>query len=239
MQSMKNIKIWIALFYLFVITAFLYFLFSKLNIGDGTTYDFVKSNREYLVSFKNQNFFLVFVYSILIGILWILLQGFAMPLVMSAGFLFGPYLGTVIGVISMTIGATLIYTLANFFFKDLIKEKFLNRFKNLESRFRNKELTYMIIYRVIGGTPLQLQNLIPCMFSVRIKNYFIGSLVGFMPQLFIMANLGSGLEKQIAKNTIAPSFLEIITSYEIYMPILGFIFLLILVFILKNLYYKN
>tara|TARA_B100000029_G_C17223374_1_gene832564 strand:- start:47 stop:766 length:720 start_codon:yes stop_codon:yes gene_type:complete len=239
MQSMKNIKIWIALFYLLILTVFLYFLFSKFNIGEVTTYDFIKSNREHLFSFKDQNFVLVFFYCVIIGILWILLQGFGSPLVIAAGFLFGPYLGTVIGLISMSIGATLIYSLANFFFKDFIKEKFLKRFKNLESRFRNKELTYMIIYRVIGGTPLQLQNLIPCMFSVRVKNYFIGSFVGFIPQIFIMANLGSGLEKQIEKNTELPSFAQLITSYEIYMPILGFLLLLLLVFIIKNFYYKN
>ena len=55
----------------------------------------------------------------------------------------------------------------------------------------------MIIYRMIGGVPLQIQNLIPCMFSVSVKNFFIGSIFGMIPQAFIVASLGFGLENQI------------------------------------------
>ena len=236
---MKNIKIWIGLFYLILLTTFLYFFFSKFNIQEITTYNFIKSNREYLISFREQNLVLISIFFILFAILWILLQGFGSPLVLASGFLFGPYLGTIIAVISVTFGSTLIYIFANFFFKDLIRKKFLNKFKNLENRFKNNELTYMIIYRIIGGIPLQIHNLLPCMFSVSIKSFFIGSIIGFIPQAFIFASLGSGLENQIEKNIEPPSFNELVTSYEIYGPIFGFLFLLVLVFILKNLFHKN
>ena len=176
---------------------------------------------------------------ILLGILWIVVQGFASPLVLASGFLFGPYLGTIIVVTTLSIGATLIYVFANFFFQDLIREKFLERFKNLENRFKKKELAFMIIYRVIGGIPFQISNLIPCMFSVRVKIFFIGSIIGLIPQTFVLASLGAGLENQIRKNIEPPSIIELITSFEIYAPILGFVFLFILVFILKNFFYKN
>ena len=112
----------------------------------------------------------------------------------------------------------------------------MNKFNNLENRFKKKELTYMIIYRVIGGIPFQLSNLIPCMFSVRAKNFFIGSIIGMIPQAFIIASLGAGLENQIRKNIEPPSIIELITSFEIYAPILGFFFLLILIFVIKNLF---
>ena len=239
MQRMKNIKIWIGLVYLLLLFAFLYFLFSKFSIQEITTYNFIRSNSEYLVNFREKNMALVSVSFILLGILWILLQGFGSPIILASGYLFGSYLGTIIVVITISLGATLIYVLANFFFKDLIREKFLNRFKNLEKRFKKKELTYMIIYRMMGGIPLQIQNLIPCIFSVSVKNFFIGTILGMIPQAFIVASLGSGLENQIQKNIKVPSFIELITSFEIYFPILAFLFLLILVFIIKNLFYKN
>ena len=167
------------------------------------------------------------------------MKDFGSPLVLASGFLFGSYLGTIIVILTLSLGSTLIYIFANFFFKDLIREKFLNKFKNLETRFRNKELTYMILYRFIGGIPMQLQNLIPCMFSVSTKNFFIGSIIGFFPQAFIFSSLGSGLENQIKKNSEPPSFVELVTSFEIYGPILGFFFLLVLVFVVKNLLKKN
>ena len=239
MQRMKNIKIWISILYLILLSAFLYFLFSNFNIQEITTYNFIRSNSEYLVSFKEANLAIVSIAFIILGIAWIFLQGFASPLILASGFLFGSYIGTIVVVIALSLGATLIYILANFFFKDLIREKFLNKFNNLENRFKKKELTYMIIYRVIGGIPFQLSNLIPCMFSVRAKNFFIGSIIGMIPQAFILASLGAGLENQIRKNIEPPSIIELITSFEIYAPILGFFFLLIFIFVIKNLFYKN
>ena len=50
------------------------------------------------------------------------------------------------------------------------------------------------------------------------------------PQLFVGTTLGSGIERIINKNTEAPTFLELFTSSEIYIPVLGFIFLVILGF---------
>ena len=97
----------------------------------------------------------------------------------------------------------------------------------------------MIIYRVIGGIPFQISNLIPCMFSVSVKNFFLGSMIGMIPQAFIVSSLGAGLESQIEKNNEPPSITEFIVSPEIYWPILAFLFLLILVFLLKNFFYKN
>ena len=236
---MKNIKIWIGLLYLILLSVFLYFFFSKFSIQEITTYNFIKSNSEYLINFREANMALVSIGFILLGILWIVVQGFASPLVLASGFLFGSYLGTIIIVTTLSIGATLIYILANFFFKDLIKEKFIGRFKNLESRFKKRELVFMIIYRVIGGIPFQISNLIPCMFSVSVKNFFLGSIIGMIPQAFIVSSLGAGLESQIEKNNEPPSITEFIVSPEIYWPVLAFLFLLILVFVLKNFFYKN
>ena len=113
---MKNIKIWVGLIYLILLSTFLYFLFSKFSIQEITTYNFIRSNREYLVNLRDENLLLVCFCFIVFGILWILLQGFGSPLVLAGGFLFGPYLGTIIVVISLSFGATLIYIFANFFF---------------------------------------------------------------------------------------------------------------------------
>ena len=39
----------------------------------------------------------------------------------------------------MSIGATFLYIFGNYFFKDLIREKFLNKFQNLEIKFKKSE----------------------------------------------------------------------------------------------------
>ena len=101
------------------------------------------------------------------------------------------------------------------------------------------EFIYFIMYRFIGGIPIQVQNLLPVIFNVKLKNYFFGSLLGFLPQAFVFCSLGSGLENQIKKNIETPSFFELITSFEIYGPIIAFFVLLTFVFLLRKIFYKN
>tara|TARA_Y100000590_G_scaffold315347_1_gene356633 strand:+ start:689 stop:1411 length:723 start_codon:yes stop_codon:yes gene_type:complete len=240
MQSMKNIKIWIGLIYLIILSFFLYFLFSKFSIQEITSYNFIRTNSEYLVNFRESNLALVSIIFIVFGVLWIsVLLGFGSPLVLASGFLFGVYFGTIVAVITLSLGASLTYIIANYFFKDLIKEKFSNKFKFLEEKIKLNEFFIIFLLRVIGGTPLQIQNILPVFFNVKLKNYFFGSLTGFLPQAFVFCSLGAGLENQIKKNTKPPSFFELITSFEIYGPIMAFFLLLILAFIARKLFFKN
>ena len=97
----------------------------------------------------------------------------------------------------------------------------------------------MLIYRFIGGIPFFISNILPTLFNVKIRNFFFGTLIGMAPQLFIGTTLGSGIEKIIDKNIEAPTFIELFISPEIYIPILGFIFLVVLGFLFKRFFYKK
>ena len=238
MQKPKNIKIIIGLFYLILLFIFLYFFFSKFTLEEITTYKFIQTNREYLINLKESNTILASFIFITITIIWIFLLGFGSPVVLSAGFIFGKWLGLLLAISSLSIGATLLYIFGNYFFKDIIKDKFWNKFKNLEAKFKKNEFIFFLIYRFVGGIPFQIANLLPILFKVRIKNYFFGTFIGIIPQAFIMTSLGSGIEKIIKNNDSAPSVFELLTSSEIYLPILGFIFLIILTFIIKKIIYK-
>jgi len=97
----------------------------------------------------------------------------------------------------------------------------------------------MILYRFIGGIPFVISNILPCIFNVKIFNFFLATLVGITPQIFLITSIGSGLEKIIEKNSMPPKVLEIIFSKEIYMPILGFVLLLFVTIILRKFFYKK
>ncbi|SVE32555.1 uncharacterized protein METZ01_LOCUS485409, partial [marine metagenome] len=138
-----------------------------------------------------------------------------------------------------SIGATLLYMFANYFLKDIVEKKFSKKFSSLNEKFKKNEFFFILIYRFIGGIPFFISNILPTLFNVKVKNFFFGSLIGMTPQLFIGVVLGSGIEKIINENKESPSFYELITSSEIYIPIFGFIFLLILGIIFKKFFYKN
>ena len=111
----------------------------------------------------------------------------------------------------LSVGATLLYILANYFFKDLIKEKFAKKYYVLNEKFKKNEFLFFLIYRFIGGIPFALSNILPTIFNIKIKNFFLGSLIGMAPQLFIGASLGAGIEKIIETNQEVPSFFTLIS----------------------------
>mgnify|MGYP006097253085 CR=1 FL=1 len=239
MEKSKKVKITLGLFYLLVVSSFLYFFLSKFTLEELTSYDFIKNNRDYFFGLKQTNLFLISLVFLISTIIWVVMAGFGLPVALLAGFIFGKWLGIFILIIGMTIGATILYMLGNYFFKEIIKEKFLNRFKNLEIKFKKSEFIYLLAYRFIGGIPFALSNVLPCIFHVKVANFFWATLIGLTPQLFLLVSIGSGLEKIIEKNLEAPRIIDLIYSPDIYIPMLAFAALLIITIIAKKIFYKN
>ncbi len=238
-QKTKNFKILIGLFYLILLLIFLYFFFSKFSLEEITTYKFIQSNTEYLNGIKETNIFLLSLSFVIFVVIFIFLLGFASPILLISGFIFGKWSGAFLAAAGMSMGATALYIFANYFFKDLIEEKFLNKFKNLEKKFKKKEFTFLLIYRFVGGIPFQVANLLPVLFNVKIKNYLLGTFLGILPQSFIICSLGSGIEKIIKNNDEVPSFSKLLLSPEIFLPIIGFIFLIVITLWVKKKFYDN
>ena len=239
MEKSKKIKLFIGLFYIIAVSIFLIFLFSKFSLQEITSYDFIKNNRDYFFELRQSNLFYLGISFMLFTIIWVLALGFGSPIALIAGFIFGKWLGIFFLILGMTIGATALYIFANFFLKELIKERFLNRFKNLEEKFKKSEFVYLLIYRLIGGIPFFLSNVIPCIFNVKISNFFWATFFGMMPQLFLVVSIGSGLEKIINKNLEAPSIFELITSPDIFLPLLAMIFFIFITIFVRKIFYKK
>ena len=239
MEKAYKIKLFIAIFYLILVGLFLYFFFSKFTLDEITSYEFLKNNRDYFFLLKQSNLFLLAIIFIFSIIIWVLAAGFGSPVAIVSGFIFGKWVGLLVAVIGLSFGATLLYLLANFFFKDFIKEKFLTKFEDLETKFKKSEFIYLLIYRFIGGIPFALSNVLPCIFNVKLANFFWATFLGIMPQLFLICSIGSGLEKIIDQNFEAPSMISLITSKDIYIPLLLFLFLVLVTVFLRKVFYKK
>ena len=240
MEKAKKTKIIIGLCYLTLVSFFLLMFFSKFSIDEITSYDFIRDNRLYFQELKNSNLFLVSIIFLIFTILWVFpFLGFGSPIALLGGFMFGKWLGTIIVVIGLSVGATFLYMFGNYFLKDLIREKFLNKYENLEIRFKKSEFYYLLIYRFIGGIPWQLSCILPTIFNVKTVNFFFASLIGIVPQIFLAVSIGSGLEKIIDQNSELPKITEVIFSPEIYIPILAFFSLVLTTIFLRKSFYKN
>ena len=191
MEKAKKIKIYIGLFYLTAVCLFLYFFFSKFSLQELTSYDFIRENRSYFAELKNSNLILLSLIFLGLTILWVFpFLGFGSPVALLGGFIFGKWIGVLLVVLGLSVGATFLYLFGNYFLKDLIREKFLNKFQKLEKKFQKSEFIYLLIYRLVGGIPWQLQCLLPILFNVKLKNYFSSTILGVVPSCFLMVSIG-------------------------------------------------
>ena len=240
MENIKKIKLFVGLSYLLIVCLFLYFFFSKFSLSEITSYDFLRDNRSYFIELKKSNLFLVSISFLILTILWVFpFLGFASPVVLIGGFIFGKWIGTIIVVIGLTVGATFLYIFGNYFLKNFIREKFLNKYKNLEFKFKKSEFIYLFIFRLVGGIPWQIQCLLPTIFDVKIKNYFFSTVLGITPGVFLISSIGSGLEKIIDSNIKVPGIADIIFSREIYIPLIAFFVLVFTTIILRKIFFKD
>ena len=239
MEKSKKIKLFIGLFYILAVGLFLYFFFSKFTFQEITSYEFIKNNRNYFFEARQSNFFLLSILFILFTIIWVFAAGFGSPVALLAGFIFGKWLGLTFLIIGMTIGATGLYIFSNFFLKEIIRDKFLKKYHNLEDKFKKSEFIYLLVYRFVGGIPFALSNVLPCIFNVKVSNFFLATLIGMLPQLFLVVSIGSGLERIIDQNLESPRILDLIYSPDIYIPLSAFVVLIIFTIFIRNLFYKK
>ena len=240
MEKTKKIKIFLGLSYLVLLIVFLYLFFSHFSFQEITSYEFIKKNSSYFVELKKSNLFLVILVFFLLTILWVFpFLGFGSPVALMGGFILGKWIGTVVVVLGLSIGGTFLYIFGNYFLKDLIREKFLNKYQNLEIKFKKSEFFYLLVYRFIGGIPWVISCLLPTIFNVKAVNFFFATLIGIIPQIFLAVSIGSGIEKLIDKNSEAPGFFELILSSEIYIPLIGFFILVILGIFGRKVFYKK
>ena len=236
----SNLKIYLGGVYLIVLFIAVYFLFSTFDLKDLASYEFIKENREAILIYKDNNiFFLTIIFFIITIFLNLLLCPMLLP-TLIIGFIFGKWLGTLILIFGNTIGGFLLYRLAKTFFSNLVEKKFKTKFSKFIDFFNKNDTIYFMCFRFIGGggTPFPIQNILPVLFNMSSKNYIIATLVGILPTTFVTVALGSGIENIIDQNAEL-SFLPVIQSPEIYLPIIGFFVLLLSAFFIKKFFFKT
>jgi len=104
----------------------------------------------------------------------------------------------------------------------------------MESGFKENQLSYMLVLRLVPLFPFWLVNLVPAFLNVSPRSYFIGTLLGMVPGSLIYASVGNGLNT-IMDSQIEPD-IEIMYSPQIIIPLLGLAILALLPVVYKRIY---
>ena len=118
----KNLKIFLGISYLIILFSFLYFIFTGIEANRLNDFSYYKELQENLSNYVSENIIKNIVYFFIFAILWVALLGFGSPLLIISGILFGQWIGTLISVIAISVGALILYSIGNFFFRDFVKK---------------------------------------------------------------------------------------------------------------------
>lgn len=101
-------------------------------------------------------------------------------LTIAGGVLFG-WIGVLPTVIGATLGATILFIAAKTALRGLFASKAGGFVAKFEKGFQENEFSYMLILRLVPLFPFWLVNVVPAFLDVKIRNYFLATLIGIVP----------------------------------------------------------
>jgi len=164
-------------------------------------------------------------------------MGFGTPLVIFAGFAFGTILGSILSIFSFTIGATLLYLFANHYFKDLVEKYLGTKYASIKQNVNQNELSYFFSLRVIPGIPFPIKNLLPVLFNMKLKNFFLATLFGEAAPIIISVSIFSGLSNVFESDKDLN--LNLLFSPEIFFPLLALAMMSLIANFVKKKYFNK
>ncbi|MFO1153954.1 MAG: TVP38/TMEM64 family protein [Rhodospirillales bacterium] len=129
--------------------------------------------------------------------LYVLAVMFSLPgavwFTVVGGFLFGLACGTTMTVIAATIGACAVFLAARYAFADYCRARAGSAFRCMEQGFLAHGLSYLLFLRLIPIFPFWLVNLVPPLVGMRLRTFFLGTIIGILPGSFVYTLVGHGI----------------------------------------------
>jgi uncharacterized membrane protein YdjX (TVP38/TMEM64 family) len=129
---------------------------------------------------------------------YIVTVAFSLPgatvLSIACGFLFGAVWGTVLVIISATLGAAILFIVAKTTLGDVLRAKAGAWLPRLEAGFREHALSYLLVLRLVPIFPFFIVNLVPAFLGVPLSTFILGTFLGIIPGSFVYTTAGAGLK---------------------------------------------
>ncbi|MEM9169471.1 MAG: TVP38/TMEM64 family protein [Pseudomonadota bacterium] len=112
-------------------------------------------------------------------------------LTIFGGFLFGVWPGVPAIVTGATLGAFVIFVAAKTAFSGLLARKAGGLIERMERGFRDNELSYMFLLRLVPLFPFWAVNIAAGVANVKTANYLLATFFGIIPATFVYAGVGA------------------------------------------------
>ena len=195
--------------------------------------EFLFSLLQYILLYSQDNYFI----SILFFFFFLLCYSvFSLPglLIFTAmsGYLFGIYHSFIISILSVTFGSLAFFILSKIFFKYFFIKYYEKYAQNINKFISHSSIEYLIIFRLVPGLPLMVQNIILSLLDISKFKFLLATFIGFTPMILTSVIIGNKIKNiQLIKE---------ISSQDLFTwDIVLIISVLILLLILKIKFKKN
>ena len=203
------------------------------GLDDYLTFDALRDHRGALLAFVANNPFLAPLVFIAI---YALATALSLPggviLTITGGFLFGTWIGGFYSIVGATLGAVGIFLIAKTALGDTLRKRAGPWMSKMEAGFKENELSYLLILRLVPLFPFWLVNLVPAFLGMSLTTYTIGTFVGIIPGGLAYASVGAGLGTVFDRGA-APG-LEILTDPKVWGPMVALTLLALVPIIYKR-----
>lgn len=203
-------------------------------LRDFLSFETLEQHYETLIGWREQHFAAMVAAFFTI---YVLVVAFSIPgaiwMTLLGGFLFGTVTGSAIVILAATTGATLLFLAAKTSLGELLRSKAGGWITKLENEFRQGEISFLLIMRLVPVMPFFVANLVPAFLGTRLVNFVWTTLLGIIPGTLVFISIGSGLGAQLG--TGEPPDLGIIFEWHVFGPLLGLAMLASLPIVLRKL----
>ncbi len=132
----------------------------------------------------------------------------AVILTISAGAIFGLLQGTLWVSISSTIGATLAFLMARYFFRDTVERKMGKGLQSMRDNLEKDGPFYLFSLRLVPVVPFFVINLLMGLTPIKVLHYVVASWAGMLLGTAVYVNAGTQLSKlESLKGILSPSII--------------------------------
>jgi len=110
------------------------------------------------------------------------------------GYAFGALLGTALAVLATEIGCVIVFFYGRFVGRPLVSEKIRARVRRIEDFLAANPFSMTLLIRLLPAGNNFATSLAAGVSRVPAQPFLLGSLLGYVPQTFVFALAGSGIE---------------------------------------------
>lgn len=134
----------------------------------------------------------------------------SLALTLTAGFLWGPFLGTVMALSGATLGATVSFLLSRYFFREAIEYKLgLEKWQYLSEKTRKHGWKAVAVARLVPFFPYPVINYLFGLTPIPLLHYVLATFIFMAPAGFAYTYLGYSLKEVFLKANFLPLLLVI------------------------------